>query len=38
VEHRNTTGLPETLFVVVDGYDYQPQGGSYRMAIEVLPQ
>jgi hypothetical protein len=37
VEHTNTTGLPETLFAVVDGYDYQPQGGAYRMALEVLP-
>ena len=38
VEHTNTTGLTEKLFVVVDGYDYQPQGGSYRLAPEVLPQ
>jgi hypothetical protein len=37
VEHSNTTGLAENLFVVVDGYDYQPQGGAYRLAVELLP-
>jgi hypothetical protein len=37
VEHTNTTGLTETLFVVVDGYDYQSQGGAYRLDLEILP-
>jgi hypothetical protein len=37
VEYANTTGLTEDIFVVVDGYDYQPQGGAYSLALELLP-
>jgi hypothetical protein len=37
VEHTNTSGLTENLFVAVDGYDFQPQGGAYRLALELLP-
>lgn len=36
VEHTNTTGLTGEVFVVVDGYDYQPQGGPYLLALELL--
>jgi hypothetical protein len=35
-EHTNTTGFAEDIFVVVDGYDFQPQGGAYRLALEQL--
>jgi hypothetical protein len=37
VERTNTTGLDEDIFVVVDGYDFQPQGGAYGLALELLP-
>ena len=37
LEHTNTTGLNESLFLVVDGYDFQPQGGGYSLALELLP-
>jgi hypothetical protein len=30
----NTTGQDESLYVVVDGYDFQPNGGSYQLAAE----
>lgn len=36
VEHTNTSGLTEQLFLVVDGYDFQPQGGAYQLALELL--
>jgi hypothetical protein len=36
VEHTNTTGLVEDVFLVVDGYDFQPQGGAYGLAAELL--
>lgn len=37
VEHASSVGPTGKLFVVVDGYDYQPQGGAYRLGLEVLP-
>jgi hypothetical protein len=36
VEHTNTSGLAENLFLAVDGYDYQPEGGAYRLAVELV--
>ena len=31
----NTTGQDKNLYVVVDGYDFQPNGGSYSLAAEL---
>jgi hypothetical protein len=37
IDYANVTGLPEDLFVVVDGYDFQAQGGTYQLAVDLLP-
>lgn len=31
----NTTGQDKPLYVVVDGYDFQPNGGGYSLATEL---
>jgi hypothetical protein len=35
VQHTNATGETENVFVVVDGYDFQPKGGAYGLAVEL---
>lgn len=36
VEYINTTGTTQDLFIVVDGYDFQPTGGSYQLTASLL--
>jgi hypothetical protein len=35
VEHVNATGKEESLFIVVDGYDFQVNVGDYKLAVDV---
>lgn len=33
--YTNTSGQPQDLFVVVDGYDFQPSGGGYQLSAKL---
>ena len=35
IEYTNASGQDKVLYVVVDGYDFQPSGGSYSLAAEL---
>lgn len=35
LEYINTTGAAQDLYIVVDGYDFQPAGGNYQLTINL---
>jgi hypothetical protein len=35
LKYTNKTGAAQQLLVIVDGYDFQPNGGKYRLNIEL---
>jgi hypothetical protein len=35
ISYVNTSGLAKDVFVIVDGYDFQPSGGDYKIAADL---